>query len=117
MNNFNVTEKDMRGAEKIRRQYLDSEANKLEQLQKLDSKVKAPGKVVASILGVIGSLTMGGGMAMIMVNDVMNNGLLLGIPGMLIALLAYPIYSLITNSRKKKYADEIIRLSNEVVIQ
>ena len=54
-------------------------------------------------------------MAMIMVNDVIDTGLLLGIPGMLIALTAYPIYLLITNTRKKKYADEILRLSNDIV--
>ena len=115
MSQFNLTQKDMSQAEKIRRQYLSRETNKMEQLQKLDSKVKAPGKVVASILGVVGSLVMGGGMAMIMVNDVIDTGLLLGIPGMLIALTAYPIYSLITNARKKKYADEILRLSNDIV--
>lgn len=115
MSLFNLSEKDISQAEKIRRQYLNRESSKMEQLKKLDNKVKTPGKIVASILGVVGSLVMGGGMSMIMVNDVLDMGLLLGIPGILVTLTAYPIYSLITNSRKKKYADEILRLSNEVV--
>lgn len=115
MNTFISLEKDTRQAEKIRRQYLEKEANKIELLKKLDDKVKAPGKIVASILGIIGALVMGGGMAMVMEWGNMTVGLALGIPGMIVALLAYPIYALITNRRKKKYAAEIMRLSNEVV--
>lgn len=114
MKTFNALEKDTKKAEKIRRQYLDKEANKIELLKKLDDKVKAPGKIVASILGVIGALVMGGGMAFVMEWSNMPTGLALGIPGMIVALLAYPVYNLITNKRKKKYAAEIMRLSNEV---
>lgn len=54
MKKFNVTNQDTIKAEKIRRQYLSKEANKIDQLKKLDDKVKAPGKVIASILGVTG---------------------------------------------------------------
>lgn len=60
-------------------------------------------------------LVMGGGMAMIMVNGIMTTGLILGIPGMLLALAAFPLYSMITNRRKKQYAAEIMRLSEEIV--
>lgn len=115
MTTFTATKKDTTQAEKIRRQYLSREQNKMEQLKKLDDKVKAPGKIVASIIGTIGALMMGGGMAMIMVNGVMNTGLVLSIPGMLLAVAAFPLYSIITNSRKKKYADEIMHLSEEIV--
>lgn len=115
MNTFTANKKDTTQAEKICRQYLSREQNKMEQLKKLDDKVKAPGKIVAGIIGTIGVLAMGGGMAMIMVNGVMNTGLIFSIPGMLIALAAFPIYSIITNSRKKKYATEIMGLSEEIV--
>lgn len=115
MNTFNALEKDTKQAERIRHQYLDKEANKIELLKKLDDKVKAPGKVVASILGVSGALVMGGGMAIVMEWSNMKLGLALSIPGMLVALGAYPVYALITNKRKKKYASEIMRLSSEVV--
>lgn len=112
MNNAN----EMKQAEKIRSQYIKKEATKMDNLRKLDSKVKAPGKVIASIFGVIGALVMGSGMSLIMVSENMELGLMLGIPGMIVALLAYPLYSLITNSRKKKYKNEILRLSDEVMI-
>ena len=53
-------------------------------------------------------------MSLIMVWNNMKNGLSLGIPGMIIALLAYPTYSLITGKRKKKYAEMIFKLSEEI---
>lgn len=112
MNNAN----DIKKAEKIRSQYIAKETTKMDNLKKLDNKVKAPGKVISIILGVIGILVMGSGMSLIMVNENMQLGLMLGIPGMLVALLAYPVYSLITNGRKKKFKNEIIRLSDEVIL-
>lgn len=115
MSNFRADEQDQRKAERIRRQYIPHADNKMEQLQKLDSKVKTPGKIVACILGVIGVLVMGAGMSMVMVWGIMTTGLALSIPGMIVALLAYPVYSLITNRRKKKYAAEIMRLSNDLM--
>lgn len=91
--------------------------NKIEQLQRLDSKVKTPGKVVASILGVVGALVMGSGMALVMVWENMTMGLAPSIPGMIVALLAFPAYAVITNSRKKKYASEILSLESSKYIR
>lgn len=115
MSNFNANPQDQKKAENIRRQYIPREDNKIEQLQRLDNKVKTPGKVVASILGVVGALVMGSGMALVMVWENMTMGLALSIPGMVVALLAFPVYALITNSRKKKYASEIMRLSDSLM--
>lgn len=115
MSDFNATAQDQKKAESIRRQYIPREDNKIEQLQRLDSKVKTPGKVVASILGVVGSLVMGSGMALVMVWENMTMGLALSIPGMIVALLAFPAYAVITNSRKKKYASEIMRISDGLI--
>ena len=112
MSNFQANAQDQKKAESIRRQYIPREDDKIEQLQKLDNKVKTPGKVVASILGVVGALVMGSGMALVMVWENMTMGLALSIPGLIVALLAFPVYALITNSRKKKFASEIIRLSD-----
>lgn len=113
-NQFDATNKEQVKAHNIRRQYINRENNKLEQLKILDSKVKAPGRIVSSILGVVGALTMGAGMSLIMVWENMNYGLLLGIPGLIIVLVAYPIYGVITRNRKKRYADQIMKLSDEL---
>lgn len=115
MSEFNTSNTDRTKAQHIQRQYLSREENKMEQLKRLDSKVKAPGKTVASLLGVVGALTMGAGMSFVMVWGNMTTGLILGIPGMIVLLLVYPIYKLITGNRKKKYAEEIIKLSDNLM--
>lgn len=115
MNTYQGNKRDQRKAEDIRRQYLTHQENKMEQLQKLDNKVKSPGKIIASIIGVIGALIMGYGMSLVMVSGVMATGIVIGVAGMVMALAAYPIYTLVTNSRKKKYAAEIMRLSDDVI--
>ena len=115
MNNYQASERDQKKAEGIRRQYVSREENKMEQLQKLDSKVKLPGKIVGSILGVIGALVMGAGMSLVMVWGNMTMGLALSIPGLAVLLLGFLAYYLITGSRKKKYAAEIMRLSSDVM--
>ena len=115
MNNYQASERDQRKAEGIRRQYVSREENKMVQLQKLDSKVKLPGKIVGSILGVIGALVMGAGMSLVMVWGNMTMGLALSIPGLAVLLLGFLAYYLITGSRKKKYAAEIMRLSSDLM--
>ena len=115
MNTYQASERDQRKAEDIRRQYVSRDENKMEQLQKLDSKVKLPGKIVGSILGVIGALVMGAGMSLVMVWGNMTMGLALSIPGLAVLLLGFLAYYLITGSRKKKYAAEIMRLSSDVM--
>lgn len=115
MSEYKANAQEQKKAENIRRQYISRDEDKMERLQKLDNKVKLPGKVLACILGIIGSLVMGAGMSLIMVWSNMTLGLELSIPGMVVALIAYPVYALITNRRKKKYADEIMRLSDDIM--
>lgn len=120
MSDYKVTEQDQKQAEQIRRQYIPHGENKMEQLQELDRRVKVPGKIIAGGLGLVGSLVMGAGMAKIMVNDSsevvsdLKKGLAMSIPGMMLALLSYPAYKLITEKRKKQYAAEVLNLSDEL---
>jgi hypothetical protein len=115
MSEYNTTNYEKVKIQNIRKQYLDKEENKMEQLKELDNKVKMPGKIAAGILGVGGALLLGAGMSNIMVWDAMQPGLVMGIPGLIIALLSSPVYTLITNGRKKKYAIQIMKLSDELM--
>lgn len=115
MNEYRASEQERQRAEKIRRQYISREDNAIRQLEKLDNKVKFPGKIISVILGVVSALVMGAGMALIMVWKQLLLGLAFSIPGLIVALLAYPIYALITNSRRRKFAEEIMRLSDAVI--
>lgn len=113
--NFVANTNDIRTAERIRREYLPAEQNRIERLRKLDAKVKTPGMVVAFTLGIIAALVLGGGMSLVMVEGNMVLGLVLGIPGLIVLCASYPLYLAITGSRKRKYADEIMRLSDDVM--
>ena len=115
MGDYRANEQDQKRAENIRRQYVSHEENKMEQLQKMDGKVKFPGRVAGTILGVTGALVMGAGMSLVMVSNKIKKGLVFSIPGMAVALSAYPVYSLITDRRKEKYAPEIMSISGELI--
>ena len=115
MHEFNKTEKDINEAERIRRQYLEKNENKMTQLQELDNKVKLPGKIVSLSIGIIGALILGSGMSLIMIWSNMTTGLILGIPGLILLFIAYPLYEHITNKRKKEFAKDIISLSDELI--
>lgn len=108
--------------EKIRTQYTEKEHTQLDALKKLDAKVKRPVNVFAYTFGTIAALIMGSGMSLIMtdigsvlgVEDIMQTGIIIGVIGMLMAILNYPIYKKMLSSRRKKYADQIISLSDQI---
>lgn len=110
-------------AQKIRTQYMEKESTQLDALRALDTKVKRPANVFAGVFGTISALVMGTGMSLVMtdigaavgMSDPMVPGIVIGVAGMLMAILNYPIYKGILNSRRKKYAAEIMKLSDEIV--
>lgn len=109
--------------QKIRTQYTEKENTKLDELKNLDKKVKTPANVFAYTFGSIAALVMGTGMSLIMtdiaekigVADPMVPGLVIGIVGMAMAIATYPIYKRMLNSRRKKYAAQIIALSDKII--
>ena len=111
--------------EKIRTQYTEKEYTQLDELKKLDSKVKKPAQVFSYVFGSIGAMVMGAGMSLVMtdigsvigVADAMVPGIVVGVVGMIMAIVNYPIYKGILGSRKKKYAKDIIELSDKIMVQ
>ena len=109
--------------EKIRTQYTEKEATELDALRELDSKVKRPANVFGYTFGSIAAIVMGAGMSLVMtdigatvgISDPMLPGIVIGVVGMLMALVNYPICKKILASRKKKYADEIIAISDKIM--
>ena len=109
--------------EKIRTKYVEKKDSSLDELRKLDRKVKAPAEVFAYIFGSISALIMGAGMSLVMTDvanmlglgDMTIPGIAVGVVGMVLAIGNYPIYKGILTSRKKKYADKVIALSNKIL--
>ena len=110
-------------AQRIRTQYMEKQTTELDTLRELDAKVKRPANVFAYVFGSISAVIMGAGMSLIMTDlgaaiglgDPMVPGFLIGVLGMLMAIINYPIHQGILKSRKKKYADEILRLSEQII--
>ena len=109
--------------QKIRTQYTEKEQTGLDELKELDTKVKRPVNVFAYIFGSISAIIMGAGMSLVMtdiggmvgISDPMIPGIAIGVVGMLMAIINYPIYKSILGSRRKKYADKIIALSDKIM--
>ena len=111
-------------AQKIRAQYMEKQNGELDALRELDTKVKRPANIFGYLFGSIGAVIMGAGMSLVMTDiaesiglggDPMIVGIVVGVVGLGIALVNYPIYKSILNSRKKKYASQIISLSEKIM--
>ena len=109
--------------QKIRSQYTEKEGTELDALRELDAKVKRPANVFSYVFGSISAIIMGAGMSLVMTDigatigiaDPMIPGIAIGIVGMLMAIINYPIYKRIMSSRRKKYADKIVKLSDKIM--
>lgn len=102
---------------KIREKYLPKSEAKLEQLRRLDKSVARKGTVWSVILGILGTLIMGGGMSMCLVwtDGLLLPGIAVGVAGMAMLSLAYPLYRAITEKERRRIAPEILRLSDELL--
>jgi cytochrome c biogenesis protein CcdA len=103
--------------ESIRNSYLEksSSQKKLEELRKIDSKVKNTPLIIALSFGIIGTLVFGFGMSLILEFKNYIFGIIVSIIGMILIALAYPIYSILLKKLKNKYKDKILELSNELI--
>lgn len=110
-------------AQKIRAQYMEKQTTELDELRRLDAKVKRPASVFAYIFGSIGAVVMGAGMSLVMTDigasigltNAMIPGIIVGVIGMAMALVNYPIYKGILKSRKRKYGSKILEMSERII--
>ena len=109
--------------QKIRTQYTEKQHTELDALKALDAKVKKPANVFAYVYGSLSAIIMGAGMSLVMTDigamiglaSAMAPGIVVGVVGLGMALSTYPIHKKILNSRKKKYAPEILALSEKIM--
>ncbi len=109
--------------QKIRTQYTEKQYTELDELKALDAKVKRNAHVFAYTYGSVSAIVMGAGMSLVMTDigaviglaGTMVPGIAIGVVGMGMALSTYPIYKKILQSRKKKFAPEILALSEKIL--
>ena len=116
--NFSYTysAKEQEEIRKIREKYVAKETNKMEQLRRLDESVTKKGTAISLIAGIAGTLILGTGMSMCMVwTELFVPGIIVGVLGIALVSVAYPIYNYVTKKERNKIAPEIIRLTDELM--
>ena len=104
----------------IKEGYEPKTKTKYDELIALNRRVELPAYIFAYTFGVIASLVLGLGMCLAM--QVIGTGALfmalgivIGVIGIALVSANYPIFLAIMKSRKKKYAEKVIALSDELL--
>lgn len=104
--------------EHIANEYSAKKETKVIALKKLDRKAKQPANIFVYTNGIVMSLILGLGMCLSM--NVIGNGrfmvlgIIIGILGLIGVSTNYFSYKKILANSKNKYAQDIIRLANEI---
>ena len=118
VSNFNVdySAKQQQEIDSIRKKYLPKEEDKMELLRQMDKSTEKPGTAMAIVLGIVGSLLLGTGMSCIMVwaDKLFVLGIIVGVVGIVVASMAYPVYRKMTKKQREKMAEQILALSEEI---
>ncbi len=119
---FTYSAVQQKEVEAIRKKYLPQETDKMEQLRKLHAIPTQKAQTAALVVGIIGTLVMGTGMSLAMTDIgaamgslAMAIGIAIGVLGMGMIALAYPLYQRVLNKQRAKIAPEILRLSDELM--
>lgn len=122
---FTYSAREQEELRKIRQKYVPKEVDRMEQLRKLDAGVTRKAVVISLVAGIIGALVLGFGMSLIM-TDVGETlglygtiqvvlGVVIGMIGVVLVSVAYPIYNRIARKERERIAPEIIRLTDELM--
>ena len=113
-----MTNNEIKTVNKIKAQYEEKKETKLDKLKTLDKRVKHGATVFSYIFGSLSSLVLGTGMCLAMEvigTGLMVPGIIVGVIGIGLVSVTYPIYKRMVENAKKKHANEIIALSDEIL--
>ena len=115
------TVEERRELEGIKNEYLDVtfKNDKLALIRKLDRKVKQLPIIIGLCLGIIGCLIFGAGLTFFLEWNTVSGayviGGILGLVGVILMSVAYPINKKLKNALKNKYGATILSLTNELL--
>lgn len=123
--NFTYSAKEQAELKKLRQKYQPQEETKMDKLRRLDSHVTKKAAKASLIVGIVGALIMGTGMSFVMTDFGENFGIVgetgigigifVGIVGMILISVAYPVYNNVVKKEREKIAPEILRLTEELM--
>ena len=126
-NKLQTQSKEQEEIKAIRKKYAVPEQteDKMARLRRLDAAVTKKATTVALVFGIVGALILGTGMSLAMTDIGRSVGLaegtamLIGIPvgivGIVLVCVTYPVYNGILKRERKKIAAEMIRLTDELM--
>lgn len=122
---FTYSAKEQDEIKRIRQKYTVQEESGINKLRKLDTRATGRATVISLVMGSIGTLVMGTGMSLIMTDlagilgmeyiESVIVGSIIGVVGMILVALAYPVYKKVLKIEHEKIAPEILRLSEELL--
>lgn len=119
---FTYSAEQQKEVEAIRKKYLPREEDKMEQLRKLHAIPNKKAQVASLAVGIIGALILGTGMSLAMTEIgaalgslAMILGIVVGLAGMVLVALAYPIYNRVLKKERERIAPEVLRLTDELL--
>lgn len=108
--------------EEIRKAYLPKQEDKMEQLRKLHALPTKKAQAISIALGIIGALILGTGMSLCMTDLgaalgglAMAVGIPVGIAGIVLVALAYPVFKRRLKKERERIAPEVLRLTEELL--
>ena len=119
---YTYSAQQQREVEEIRKKYLPKEEDKMEQLRRLHAIPSQKAQAAAIAVGVVGALILGTGMSLCMTElsgflggTAMFIGIPVGIVGIVLVAVAYPLYNRVLIKQREKIAPEILRLTDELL--
>jgi len=119
---YTYSAKQQEEIKRIRGKYLPPEEDKMAQLRKLDLRVTQKAQAASIAVGVMGSLILGAGMSLCMTKlsgflggTAMFVGIPVGLVGIALVALAYPVYLRVLKKERQRMAPEILRLTEELM--
>lgn len=108
--------------EAIRKKYLPKEEDKMAQLRKLHAIPTQKAQAASIAVGVIGALILGTGMSLCMTKlgaalgmFAFVIGILIGLIGLTMVILAYPLFNRILHKERERIAPKILLLTEELL--
>ena len=120
---YTYSAKEQNEIKRIRQKYQIQEDGII-RLRRLDEGVISKATAIALATGIVGTLIMGTGMSLILseLSTLLGMteltgiviGIIAGVLGIVMVVLAYPVYNKVIKKEREKIAPEILRLSEEL---
>jgi len=107
----------------IRSKYLPKPEDPMEQLRSLHHSATRKANVWSITIGIIGTLVFGTGMSLILTDlgailglaHAFGFGVLVGLAGLILVAMAYPVFNRVLQKERERIAPEILKLTDTLL--